>query len=72
MKGADVGVTTAVEGWFDLGEAYLDERYGKGFAKANPALLGAYVQACATVAARDALTANLVNALAGIEKRIGF
>lgn len=71
MNSADVGVTGAVEGWLEMGEGYLDKRFGEGFAKASPALLGAYVQACAVVAARDALTDDLINALAAIEKRIG-
>jgi len=55
MSTVDVGVTGPVEGWFEMGEAWLDDRYGAGFARANPALLAAYVQASAIGAATEAL-----------------
>lgn len=67
MKSVDLSETGPVEDWFEAGEAWIDERFGAGFAKANPALLGAYVQACALAAIRTTLTDDLINGLARLE-----
>lgn len=71
MDSKDVSEDESVKGWFEMGQAWLDEKYGVGFALKNPALLAAYVQACALQAVRTALTDELINGLAGVERAAG-
>lgn len=71
MNSVDVSETGPVEGWLDIAVAAIDAKFGSGYAKANPVLVGAYVQAAAICAVRTALADDIVNALDGIEKAAG-
>lgn len=39
---------TTIAEYLDRAVAAIDEKFGDGYAKANPALVGAFIQACAT------------------------
>lgn len=54
MKTIDVSIVNTVDEWLDMAIASIDQRFGKGFAKANPELLGAFLQTCAGTAQADA------------------
>lgn len=71
MDSKDVGDTGPVDGWLEVAIATLDDRFGAGYAAMNPSLVGAYIQACALASIRTALTDELVNALAGVERAAG-
>ena len=50
MKTEETAGDTAIayaDDFIDAAQAKLDETFGDGFAKQNPALVGAYVSACA-------------------------
>ena len=57
--GSAAAATSYTDEFFDAACAKIDTAFGKGFAKANPALIGALVQASATnlVAFMQAATA---------------
>ena len=48
MEAIEISTTGPVDGWIDNAEAAIDQRFGKGFARRHPVLLGAYLQACAS------------------------
>lgn len=69
MNSVDVSETGPVDGWLAIAIAKIDEVFGKdGYAEANPALVGAYVQACAIASLRTAMTDELVNALSALKR----
>lgn len=63
----DVGASGPVDGWLELAIAALDAKFGDGYARANPALVGAYVQACALESIRTALHDEVTGALEDIK-----
>lgn len=75
MEPLEIVAHDTVNGWIDLAVARIDEKFGDGFAKANPTLLSGYLAATATVYQR--LLANdtgrdLISAVAtGLEKVAG-
>ena len=57
MKKADERIVLAVDAWFDAAVQLIDERFGAGYAKRHPALIGGFLQACAGVAQAKAIAA---------------
>lgn len=69
MTTLDVSEASAVDGWLDTAIATIDERFGVGHAKANPALVAGYMQACAG-AVNNALMDGLLEEVLALRSAI--
>lgn len=66
MEAIEIAAAGVVAGWLDSGIATIDDRFGEGFAQANPALLGAFVAACAAQVRNDRLAEDVSGTLEAI------
>jgi hypothetical protein len=66
MRSVDIGEYSTIDGWMEYAIAKIDEIFGDDYARNNPALVGAYIQACAIASLRTAVTDDLANSLSDL------
>lgn len=71
MHPVDVNAAQAVAGWLDSAVAEIDQRFGAGFAAANPSLVGSFITACAAQARNTRLEEDVSGMLEAIATSLG-
>ena len=66
MEALEISVQGTVQGWLDLAVTSIDDKFGDGFAKANPGLVAAFVNACAAQVRNERLREDVCGALDAI------
>jgi hypothetical protein len=66
MENLSTAAVTDVANWLEMAEAHIDARFGEGFARKNPALVGAFLQATAAQLGNHLVQDEIAQQLGGI------
>lgn len=71
METLEITASGVVDGWLDMAIASIDGKLGDGFAAKNPALLGAFLNACAAQALNGLVQDDIGAGLDEIGRALG-
>lgn len=66
MGNLEIAASGVVEQWLDTAVAVIDGRFGDGYARNNPSLVGAFVTACAAQVRNSRLEEDIGGTLEAI------